>query len=281
MDLLPLVNHIRRRLTVSHGILADALPSHVVTAMLRDGQKRQQEKEAEEVGGEELLVVASLRVRNSNSNTSVSGAGELMKAVEEEEEEEEPAGGLGEMFQQLLRGLGSIGGKKCTEEVSHPEVVTLVEEHEAASTPLWPITQSSPQLSGLSGLLLEAGCPLKVQSPPPPFITTAERRGRTASECGGMPFIPRRPLLKTPATSLGSSPRNRDTVSMNGKPGSSSSAAAACSAGGQLMVAHHECVTIFFSDICGFSTWAHRYVCGSWFIIAGFEAWMGAWWRLQ
>ena len=260
IDLLPLVNHIRRRLTVSHGILADALPSHVVTAMLRDGQKRQQEKEEEEAVEEEELVVAPPQACIQSSSDS-GATGRLRMGAEAEHS----AGGLGEIFQQLVWGFVSVGGGRSTEEGDPcPELVTLFEEDDAASTPLWPFL-SSPQLTGLSGLHFESGSPpCQVPKPMPrQRITTAaaaERRDRSASECGGVPFIPRSPLRKAPAPSLGSSPRNRGTVSMNGKTTGSSSSAAASSAGGQLMVAHHECVTIFFSDICGFSSWAHRCV---------------------
>ena len=229
------------------------------------------EEEEEE---EEELVVAPLHARIQSSSDSGT-TGRLRMGAEAEQS----AGGLGEMFQQLVRGFVSVGGRRSTEEDDPcPELVTLFEEDEAASTPLWP-SLSSPQLSGLSGLHFESGSPPRQQMPKPlprhriGTAAAAERRDRSASDCGGVPFIPRSPILKAPTPSLGSSPRNRGAVSLSGKTTGSSSSAAACN--GQLMVAHHECVTIFFSDICGFSSWAHR--CGScWFIITGFRLGLGA-----
>ena len=59
LELLPLVSHIRSRLNTSHDILTDALPSHVVSALLHDSHVEPQSKVPKALGDETKLAKLS------------------------------------------------------------------------------------------------------------------------------------------------------------------------------------------------------------------------------
>ena len=231
LDLIPLLGRIRVQLYISQDILSDALPSHVVSELLRAGHESfdqaQSQAAARETGPP------------SPQQWQISGS-ESGAADDNDNEDSMGKGGL--LMKILMHGLESIRSAGSSSR-----------EAEAEDELHW---SSAPQLD-LNELLLEA------DAPEPSFAPAAKGRG---GKSGGLS------RLRAARGSLDHQPPSNSSPVAGGARLPADFYARPCR---KPLVAptHHECVTVFFSDIVGFSSWAHR--CGS---IGSFWLWgLGAW----
>ena len=172
LDLLPLVKNIRRRLSVSHGILSDALPSHVVAALLSN------------VGRDDHFL------HDGHHDYGVEDRAHTAK--------EQPP---------FPRQADSEDSRLCP--------------------PAKNVSGTNSQLEAAGG----GGCVI-------PGDKSGSRRDsdgfvRTSEEAC-LPYTSFTP----PARGVAPLARSRSISNSQ-------------------MATQHECVSIFFSDICGFSSWAH------------------------
>ena len=251
------MQHIRRRLSISQGILADALPSHVVSALLRDdtSEGKDPRSEAEETGELPPLPRPHMPRR---SGSGVVNAAEIFRREAQPAIMSAGCESGGSLFKVIV--LGSVGGSnsgRVTEDGSASHSNWLAPSGEDNGE----VETTSCPSSSLLTLLLESGTLHQEEADRghaaarPPNVSALRGRTRSASgECSyNLPSIRDRTLSVTESGRQRSSDMSGVRVAGAAYPPSER-----CFCSNQRVAAHHECVTVFFSDICKFSTWAHR-----------------------
>ena len=238
---------------MSQEILSDALPSHVVSALLRDGQQQQNQQQQQEGANpnhtrhDHCQPVVSPASGDAQSERSALLASSGGRAV---------GGGLFNMLPH--QSVGGASGSRPDGSAASPRQPSLEEAPSSASGMLHgtsfgasSMVAAVPALKGSSGMLRASS-----EGHGPLYS-----RAASIDSLHGGNKMPAAPASSHACShlNLSHSAHNEGTVPAGIVTPSERSF---CS--NQQVAAHHECVTIFFSDICCFSTWAHRCGCGSW-----------------